>query len=74
MRASEAPKWGRDRQADGVRSLLEEGLHLIAQQLQNPRLAGEVGWRAFLGIWGLTILPVAFEAAPIRREAAAEPG
>jgi cytochrome P450 len=44
-----------------ARAQLEEGLHLIAQRLRNPRLAGEATWRPFLGAWGLRTLPIAFE-------------
>jgi cytochrome P450 len=46
-----------------ARNQLQEGLHLIARRLRNPRLAGEVEWRPFLGAWGLKHLPIAFEAA-----------
>lgn len=44
-----------------ARAQLEEGLHLIAQRLRKPRLAGEISWRPFLGAWGLRSLPIAFE-------------
>lgn len=54
-----------------ARNQLEEGLHLIARRLRNPRLAGEVVWRPFLGAWGLKHLPVAFDLAPAGQEAAA---
>ncbi|CAN7432676.1 cytochrome P450 [Phenylobacterium sp. LjRoot219] len=47
-----------------ARNQLEEGLHLIAQRLRNPRRAGAVVWRPFLGAWGLKTLPIAFEPAP----------
>ena len=41
---------------------MEEGLHLIAQRLRRPRLAGEVTWRPFrAGAWGLRSLPIRFE-------------
>ena len=46
-----------------ARNQLEEGLHLIAQRLVNPRRAGEVAWRPLLGAWGLRTLPIAFDAA-----------
>lgn len=42
---------------------LQEGLHLIAQRLKNPRRTGEVEWRPFLGAWGLKHLPIAFDRA-----------
>jgi cytochrome P450 len=44
-----------------ARNQLEEGLHLIAQRLRNPRRNGPVDWRPFLGAWGLRTLPVAFD-------------
>ncbi len=47
-----------------ARAQLEEGLHLIAQRLKNPRLAGPRQWRLFLPAWGLRELPIAFEPAP----------
>jgi cytochrome P450 len=43
-----------------ARAQLIEGLHLIAQRLAEPRLAGEVGWRPFFA-WGLATLPITFE-------------
>lgn len=49
-----------------ARNQLEEGLHLIAQRLKNPRLAGEIVWRPFLGAWGLKSLPIAFDPQPAR--------
>ena len=56
-----------------ARAQIEEGLHLIAQRITRPRLAGEEGWRPFLGVWGLKALPIAFDPAPARAEAAGEP-
>jgi cytochrome P450 len=44
-----------------ARSQLEEGLHLIAQRIVNPRLAGEVAWRPVLGASGPQRLPIAFD-------------
>jgi cytochrome P450 len=42
---------------------MEEGLHLIAQRIKRPRLAGEVSWRPFrAGAWGLRTLPIQFDA------------
>lgn len=42
---------------------MEEGLHLIAQRLARPRLAGEVTWRPFRGgAWGIRSLPIEFES------------
>jgi len=46
-----------------ARTQLQEALHQVAQRLRNPRLAGEVGWRPFMGAWGLKGLPIAFDAA-----------
>jgi cytochrome P450 len=49
-----------------ARANLEEGLHLIAQRITKPRLAGKVTWRPFPGTWGIRTLPIAFEPAPRR--------
>ncbi|MGB8366638.1 MAG: cytochrome P450 [Rhizomicrobium sp.] len=46
-----------------ARAQIEEGVHLIAQRIANPRLAGEVTWRPFPGVWGIKSLPVAFDPA-----------
>jgi cytochrome P450 len=46
-----------------ARTQLQEGLHLIAQRLRNPVLNGEIGWKPFIGAWGLSKLPIRFEAA-----------
>jgi cytochrome P450 len=43
---------------------VEEGTHLIAQRISNPRLAGEPKWRSFAGVWGIKSLPIAFDPAP----------
>lgn len=53
-----------------ARAQLQEGVHLIAQRIRNPRLAGEIAWRPFPGVWGLKTLPIAFEPAARRPEAA----
>jgi cytochrome P450 len=42
---------------------IAEGIHLMAQRIRNPRLAGEVEWRPFLGVWGLETLPIEFDPA-----------
>jgi len=43
---------------------MEEGLHLIARRIRQPRLAGEVTWRPFrAGAWGIRTLPIEFEPA-----------
>ena len=49
-----------------ARANIEEGVHLIAQRITKPRLAGEVTWRPFPGTWGVKSLPIAFEPAPPR--------
>jgi cytochrome P450 len=46
-----------------ARGQLAEAVHQIAQRVRNPRLAGEIAWRPFLGIWGLETLPIEFEPA-----------
>jgi hypothetical protein len=45
-----------------ARAQIEEGLHLIARRLANPRLVGKVGHRPFPGVWGLRGLPIEFTA------------
>ncbi len=42
---------------------IEEGLHLIAQRILNPRRTGSSGWRAFPGTWGMKGLPISFDTA-----------
>jgi hypothetical protein len=49
-----------------ARAQIEEGVHLIAQRLVNPRLTGDVTWRPFPGVWGIKTLPIAFDPAPPR--------
>ena len=51
-----------------ARAQIEEGLHLIAQRLANPKLAGKFGYRPFPGVWGLRGLPIEFTPAPRRAE------
>jgi cytochrome P450 len=46
-----------------VLAQMQEGLHLIAQRLRNPRLTGKRVWRPFIGAWGLASLPIAFDPA-----------
>ncbi len=46
-----------------ARVQIEEGLHLIAQRIRNPRLVGPMGWRPFPGVWGIAGLPIEFDAA-----------
>jgi cytochrome P450 len=47
-----------------ARAQIEEGLHLIAQRITHPRLAGRPGHRPFMGVWGLRGLPIEFTPAP----------
>ncbi|MCB2077263.1 MAG: cytochrome P450 [Novosphingobium sp.] len=47
-----------------ARAQIEEGLHLIAQRIRNPRRTGPSAWRPFFGVWGLRGLPIAFDPAP----------
>lgn len=44
-----------------ARSQLEEGLHLIARRLRQPRRAGAITWRPMLGAWGPRTLPITFD-------------
>jgi cytochrome P450 len=46
-----------------ARFQLEEGLHVVARRLKNPRRTGPIDWRPMLGSWGLTTLPIAFDPA-----------
>jgi cytochrome P450 len=57
-----------------ARAQLEEGLHLMAQRITNPRRAGKIAWRPFPGVWGLTSLPIAFDPAPLRPAEATQAG
>ena len=54
-----------------ARAQMEEGLHLIAQRLANPKATGEPGHRPFMGVWGLKGLPIEFTPAPARQAATA---
>jgi cytochrome P450 len=45
---------------------MEEGLHLIAQRLARPRLAGDISWRPFrAGAWGIRTLPIEFDPVAV---------
>ena len=46
-----------------ARTQIAEGIHLMAQRVVNPRLAGEPVWRPFMGVWGIESLPIAFDPA-----------
>ena len=43
-----------------ARAQIEEGLHIIAQRIRNPRRAGSSNWRPFIGVWGMKGLPIEF--------------
>jgi cytochrome P450 len=43
---------------------LEEGIHQIAKRITEPKLAGEVKWKLFPGVWGITALPIEFQDTP----------
>lgn len=49
-----------------ARAQMEEGLHLIAQRITRPKLAGKPGHRPFMGVWGLRGLPITFTPGPAR--------
>ncbi|MEZ5737474.1 MAG: cytochrome P450 [Novosphingobium sp.] len=51
-----------------ARAQIEEGLHLIAQRIRNPRRTGPSAWRPFFGVWGLKGLPIEFDPAPALEE------
>jgi cytochrome P450 len=53
-----------------ARAQIEEGVHLIAQRITNPKMAGEVAWRPFPGVWGIRTLPIEFDPAPRRPDSA----
>ena len=48
-----------------ARTQIEEGFHLIAQTMKNPRRTGASAWRPFFGVWGLKGLPIEIDPAPI---------
>lgn len=43
-----------------ARAQLQEGIHLVARTMRDPRADGEPGWRPFPGVWGIKGLPIAF--------------
>jgi cytochrome P450 len=57
-----------------ARAQIQEGLHLIAQWIRNPRRVGPSGWRPFYGVWGLRGLPIEFDPAPASEMASAGQG
>lgn len=44
-----------------ARAQIEEGLHIVAQRIANPRRNGANGWREFIGVWGFRGFPIAFD-------------
>jgi cytochrome P450 len=46
-----------------ARLQIAEGLHMIASRLINPERSAPVAWRPFPGVWGLSSLPLRFEAS-----------
>lgn len=52
-----------------ARAQVQEGLHLIAQRIANPRSSGPAGWRPFFGASGIRGLPIEFDPAPEREPA-----
>ncbi len=46
-----------------ARTQLQEGIHAIAKRMREPRIAGELGWRPFPGVWGIKGLPLEFTPA-----------
>jgi cytochrome P450 len=46
-----------------ARAQLQEGIHLVAQHMREPHLAGQPGWRPFPGVWGMKGLPIEFTPA-----------
>jgi cytochrome P450 len=47
-----------------ARAQIQEGLHLIAQRLKDPKRTGPSAWRPFYGVWGMRGLPISFTPAP----------
>jgi cytochrome P450 len=54
-----------------ARAQIEEAVHILAQRLCKAKIAGEVKWRQYLGVWGLSSLPLEFEPAPLRAQSTA---
>lgn len=46
-----------------ARAQLQEGIHLIARHMLNPKIVGELRFKPFPGNWGLASLPIEFEPA-----------
>lgn len=43
-----------------ARAQIQEGLHLIAQRIAEPKIVGESASRPFYGVWGMKGLPLEF--------------
>jgi cytochrome P450 len=56
-----------------ARAQIEEGFHLIAQRMTDPKLVGKSAVRPFPGTWGLKGLPIRFTVAALPAAAAAAP-
>ena len=48
-----------------ARAQIEEGIHVLAQRLANPKLTGDIAWRSFPGAWGPATLLIEFEPASV---------
>ena len=46
-----------------ARAQLQEGIHLVARHMRDPKPAGALGWRQFPGVWGIKGLPIEFTPA-----------
>ena len=46
-----------------ARAQIQEGLHMCARHMKNPRVAGAISYRPYPGLWGLESLPLEFDAA-----------
>jgi cytochrome P450 len=47
-----------------ARAQLQEGIHLVAQHMLDPRIAGELTYKPFPANWGLASLPIEFTPVP----------
>jgi cytochrome P450 len=54
-----------------AKAQIEEGMHLIAARLKNPRTRGPQGYRPFPGTWGIRGLPIEFDLAGAEQKEAA---
>jgi cytochrome P450 len=46
-----------------ARAQLQEGIHLVAQHMRDPKVVGEVTFKPFPVNWGLSSLPIEFTPA-----------